>query len=186
MASTFQGLKYSALKPDPNKPQKALEDASAVENAMALICPCYVYGKAIGHLRDSNSVHAASCCTWGCIVCAGLASSSVGGSMVSAAAGTQVAQAFYVLFCLGYYLPHCLCSLPLSLEMKAHAAGLGHPKGCEGRGILETAFCPCCVLASVEKWALKHKGKVKLTQDSTCILPPMELTDIPAQMAMRS
>lgn len=179
-----QNIQYTAVKTNTHKPLKHLKDASATENAMALICPCYVYGKAIGHLRNSNSFHAASCCTWGCIVCAGLASSSVAGSMVSAAAGTQVAQAFYALFCMGYYLPHCLCSLPLSLEMRAKQAGLEHPNGCETRGIIETTFCPCCVLASVEKWAHEHKGKVTLTQEGSCIFPPMELAIMPTQATM--
>ena len=185
--ASYPNTNYAPLTPHHKKPTETLEDASAAENAMALICPCYVYGKAIAHLRNAeSSIHTASCCTWGCIVCAGLASSSVGGSMVSAAAGTQVAQVFYALFCIGYYLPHCICSLPLSLEMKAHQVGNKHPSGCNSRGVLETAFCPCLVLASVEKWAQKHRGKVTLVQDSTCIFPPMELrnVDIPTQQTM--
>jgi hypothetical protein len=178
MQNNYQagGAPYAPIKQDPTKPMANLDEATATENAIALICPCYVYGKAIAHLRNlESSIHTASCCTWGCIVCAGLASSSVGGSMVSAAAGTQAAQALYVFFCMGYYLPHCVCSLPLSLEMRAKKSGLQHPSGCESRAILQTTFCPCCVLASVEKWAQKNKGKVILEQDSSCILPPMQL-----------
>jgi hypothetical protein len=186
-SSSFQDMLYKIpAKPNPNKNLKALDEATTTENAMALICPCYVYGKAIGHLLNRNSLHPASCCTWGCVVCAGLASSSVAGSMVSAATGTQVAQVFYALFCMGYYLPHCICGLPLSLEMRAHNSGLNHPNGCETKAIIQTAFCPCLVLASVEKWAQKHKGKVMLAQDSTCIFPPMELIDVPPQLNMQT
>ena len=179
-------MAYFSQESDGTQPHMpALKGATVLQNAKALVCPCCSYGSAIGYLRNKDSMDGTSCCIWGSIVCAGIAGSSISSSIVAAAAGTQVAQALYALFCIGYYIPHCICGLPLSLEMRAREGGLTQPPGCSAASILETAFCPCCVLASVEKWAQSNKGKVALKQQGGFVFPPMELIQPPSQFTMQ-
>lgn len=161
---------------------KDIPNASGTQNALALVCPCYVYGKAIGYLKAEESIDSTTCCIWSSILCAGIVGSSVSASYVSAAAGQQAGQALYALCCIGEYLPHFIYALPLSLEMRAY--GTDRAAYFDANSIFKTICCPCCVLASVEKWAKENKGKVELEQgSSSCTCPPMKLIPTPLQMS---
>jgi hypothetical protein len=157
-----------------------LEGGSFLENAMACLCPCYVYGETIGYLKNVDSVDASSCCIWTCIESAGIAGSIGAGALAPAVPG----GVFYFLILIGNCIPHWVWVLPLALEMKAFK--IKAETSYDTRSILETLVCPCCILASVKKWAKQHKGDVGLKQLSGCILPPMKLISPPRQLSMKT
>ena len=158
---------------------ESLEGGSFFENALAFICPCYVYGETIGYLKNVDSVDGTSCCIWTCIESVGVAA-SIGAASLAPAVPAGV---FYVFIGVGNCIPHWVWVLPLALEMKAFK--IKAEASYDTKSILEALCCPCCLMASVKKWAKQHKGEVGLKQLSGCILPPMTLISPPRQLSMK-
>ena len=153
---------------------ESLENGTCVQSTVALFCPCYVFAETIGHLRNRDSADSMSCCIFGSMECAGIACSNIIPPLISTAVGEPLGSIGYAIIVLINCIPHCLWVLPLSLEMRAKQSRKNWPRY-DVKSILETIFCPCCVLSSVERWAKANKGKVTLKQTSNCLLPPMEL-----------
>jgi hypothetical protein len=177
----YQGRMYEQVATDETEQSmNSLESGTALSQALALVCPCYVYAKTIGYLHNKDSADTMTCCFWTGIECAGIVGSNLSASLV---ASQPLGSLLYIIIGLANCIPHCLFVLPLSLEMRARENNLSSAQ-CEIQSILETAFCPCCVLAAVEQWAQKNKGKVILKQKGCCICPPMKLTTLPTPMQM--
>jgi hypothetical protein len=152
---------------------KPLENGSCSQNTKALICPCISFGNIIGYLQGSDKLNSAACCGWCAVTSLGILGSSASAPALMSVLSQPATYVLYGMCCLGYYIPHCFCGLPISLEMRAYESGR-EPK-CDAKGLIETLFCPCCNLGAAEKWAVANKGRYALEGGGSCICPPFAI-----------
>jgi hypothetical protein len=152
---------------------KSLDSGSCSQNTKALFCPCISFGNIIGYLQGNDKSNSAACCGWCAVTSLGILGSSASAPALTSVLSQPATYVLYGMCCLGYYIPHCFCGLPLSLEMRAYESG--KEPVCDAKGVMETLFCPCCNLGSAEKWALANKGKYTLEKGGACICPPFAI-----------